>query len=263
MPQTTQAGKAARGEDESRTVERYKQRLAQQGTQQVQQMYQTSGANSANPSAPPLGLQSNFRGSLMGTGYGGAPGTWDPFGGRGPAPPSAQSPIALAPAGAALPGLPPATAGEEAGGANKGPSHGELTFTVAKPRWETPPAQPAAAAGMASLDFDLPTPGVLYRFTTPQGDVEITGRHVSGNLLGRLIGIAALAVGLLVLWFAVRAIRRANIGPPRRPVAAMLLVIAGLISLCGGILPLVGLAAIAVGCGLEIHRQTAMRRGTS
>ena len=166
-----------------------------------------------------------------------------------------------------MPGLPPAAADEEAGvGAGvgkKGPSHGESTYTIAKPRWETPPAQPAATAGMASLDFDLPTPGVLYRFTTPQGDVEITARHVSGNLLGRLIGIAALVVGLLVLWFAVRAIGRANIAPPRRPVAAMLLVLVGLVSLCSGILPLAGLAAIAVGCGLEIHRQTAMRRGAS
>ena len=252
---TNKATNAARGEDESTTVERYKQRLAQQGTQQVQ-MYQTSGANIVSQSAPPLGLQSNYRAAL-GPGYGGP----------GSAPPSATTSFAPTPAEAALPGLPPAAADEEAGvGAGvgkKGPSHGESTYTIAKPRWETPPAQPAATAGMASLDFDLPTPGVLYRFTTPQGDVEITARHVSGNLLGRLIGIAALVVGLLVLWFAVRAIGRANIAPPRRPVAAMLLVLVGLVSLCSGILPLAGLAAIAVGCGLEIHRQTAMRRGAS
>ena len=86
------------------------------------------------------------------------------------------------------------------------------SYTVAKPGWATTPAQPAVAAGLASLDFDLPTPGVLYRFTTPQGDVEITARIFPATSCGRLIGIAAVAVGLLVLWFAARAIRRANVG---------------------------------------------------
>ena len=250
------------GEVQSGVVERYKAQLDRQLTQQVQ-TYQYGGAqislgSGLNPSAPLL--QPSFTGG--GTDYGGTLGRTGPYlgglGGLGPgspAPLSPATPSAPVPE-AALPGMaPPANAGGELGAA-KEKACAAPSYTVAKPGWGKTPAQPAVAAGLASLDFDLPTPGVLYRFTTPQGDVEITARNISGNLLRRLVGIAAVAVGLLVLWFVARAIRRANVAPPKRPIAAVVLIFAGLVSLCGGILPLAGLAAIAVGCGLEIHRQT-------
>ncbi len=71
------------------------------------------------------------------------------------------------------------------------------------------PATPAdLPAGLASLDVELPLRGVVYRFTTPGGDAEITARALPSRLLRRVGGAAALVVAVLLLLWLVRVGRR-------------------------------------------------------
>jgi hypothetical protein len=80
------------------------------------------------------------------------------------------------------------------------------TFTPAA----VPPAAPATSvpAGLASLEVTLPEPDAAYYdtylFTTPRGEVEITARAASSELLSRL---AYLAVIVLVVILAVALLR--------------------------------------------------------
>jgi hypothetical protein len=118
-----------------------------------------------------------------------------------------------------------------------------------------------AAAGLASLDFDLPAAEnarwKVYRFTTPLGDQEITARNASNDLVRRLIEIAVVAGVLLLLWAVVAAIRHGLLRGLERPLASTLLICLGVVLLCSGLLPIVGVLAITVGCGLTIHRWTS------
>ena len=116
-------------------------------------------------------------------------------------------------------------------------------------------SSPLPATGLASLDFELPTRGLLYRFTVPRGEAQITARAFSGDLLQRLIEIAAVAVVAIVAWFAVRLIRSRSFAWLAKPAGSTLLVCLGLLSLCGGLLPVVGLVAVVAGCGLKVHRR--------
>ena len=115
---------------------------------------------------------------------------------------------------------------------------------------------PAAATGLASLDFELPTCGVPYYFTTPRGEVEITARTVSKGLLQRLIEIAVVLVTVLVVWYASRLIGAGTFGWFAGRTGSTLLVCLGALSFCGGAWPILGLAALATGCGLKIHGRT-------
>jgi hypothetical protein len=79
----------------------------------------------------------------------------------------------------------------------------------------------AKAAGLASLDFELPTEEnarwTLYRFTAPLGSQEITARSASNDLVWRsteivIVVAALLAAGVMlaVIRAICRAIRRAS-----------------------------------------------------
>ena len=119
------------------------------------------------------------------------------------------------------------------------------------------------ATGLASLDFELPTRGLLYRFTVPRGQSQITARAFSRDLLQRLIEIAAAAVVAIIAWLAVRRIDRGSFAWLAKPAGSTLLVCLGLLSLCGGLLPLVGLVAVVAGCGLKVHRRWCVRTAVS
>ncbi len=117
------------------------------------------------------------------------------------------------------------------------------------------PAAAPPAAGLASLDFQLPRQGALYCFTTPQGEVEITARAVSTELLRRLIEIAVVAAAALVVWFAIKFAQRGGLAWWAGRSGSTLLICLGLLSLCGGVLPVVGLAAVIVGAAAKIQRR--------
>ena len=113
-------------------------------------------------------------------------------------------------------------------------------------------AQPQPT-GLASLDFVLPTRGTLYRFTTPQGEVEITATAFSSKLFRRLIEIAIAAVAALIVWFVVNRIDRSAFHWLATPPGSTALVCLGLLSLCGGVMPILGLAALVTGAGMKIR----------
>jgi len=110
-----------------------------------------------------------------------------------------------------------------------------------------------APAGLASLDFELPTDANLYelfRFTTPRGDAELTARNVSNSALVKLEMLAGILAASLLAWAVLRLVRRGALNWFRRPLGAILLVLAGLASLSSGLLPFAGLIAVLVGIGL-------------
>ncbi len=114
---------------------------------------------------------------------------------------------------------------------------------------------PTAPAGLASLDFELPTDKNLYevyRFTTPRGDAELTARTVSNSALGRLELLTGIAAASLLIWAGFWLIGRGVLGWFRRPLGAILLAVAGFAALCSGLLPFAGLLAMLAGIGLLV-----------
>jgi hypothetical protein len=105
----------------------------------------------------------------------------------------------------------------------------------------------AAQTHLASLDVQLPDRGREYFFTTPRGDVQIMAYGINQSHTSRLAQLLAVAIGVSVLvllyWFFLRLM----------PVllsttaGALVLVLLGLISLITMLLPILGLAALAIG----------------
>ena len=108
---------------------------------------------------------------------------------------------------------------------------------------------PAAAAvtGLASLDFELPKQGRVYRFSTPRGEVELTARAVSNELLAKLGTLAMLIAGVLVAWYVVRVVERGGCAWLRRPSGALLLIVLGLLMIVVGVLPVAAVAMSVIG----------------
>ncbi len=214
------------GEGKTDALKRYEVQLEQQVKQQSQ-MYRNAGSPSSNQQMPQVGVGVNSDSGLVGSTILGGRGMprdgngFDPFASPSSPPgmprladessplnaasPPVQSPANQSPTDSTVPVQPQPPMKRIAGPEN--PSTAAPSYTVSKPGYET---KAQSAAGLASLDFELPTHGVLYRFTTPRGEVEITARHVSDNLVQRLLGIVETLAVLLVLWLAVRLIGRAR-----------------------------------------------------
>ena len=107
-------------------------------------------------------------------------------------------------------------------------------------------------AGLASLDVQLPMRGVVYRFTTPGGDVKITARAVPSRLINRLIQAGLILAVVLVVLGAVRLRRRLGFHWLAGRTGSWCLLLVGLLSLC--VFPVIGLAAIVAGIVVKIHR---------
>jgi hypothetical protein len=122
--------------------------------------------------------------------------------------------------------------------------------------WESTATAPAY---LASLDVQLPARGTEFLFTTPRGEIEITGRAVSSDLLDRTKRIAALLTGLAGVWLAWRIVRWLLRTLSESTWAAAGLLLCGLFSLLIGVLPLAGLLAVV--CGLiQLVRLGIQRR---
>ncbi len=130
-----------------------------------------------------------------------------------------------------------------------------LPYLPSSPAAPTAPTRPQAA-GLASLDFELPTRGMIYRFTTPRGEQEITARYLSGDVVRRMVELAWVGVAVFVAWFIVGMIRRGGFDWLARPAGSWLLIGLGLFSLLAGLLPWAGLLVIVVGFGLKVRRLT-------
>ena len=116
---------------------------------------------------------------------------------------------------------------------------------------------------MASLDFELPTDTDLYqvyRFTTPRGEAELTARNISTSAVSRLLSLARIAGVCVLLWIIFKLIRRGALRWFRHPLGAALLLLAGFVMLCDGLLPLIAVAAIIAGFWLLIAWMVARVR---
>ena len=126
-----------------------------------------------------------------------------------------------------------------------------------------------AAAGLASLDIDLPqagkqTAGNVYRFTTPRGEVEIRARAVSQPLvegLERMGSVLLLTVVMLVVW---RLIRRASFGRQALGTLSTAMIILGVLGLIFGMLPILALFVFLAGIVIKIYlRSTRLAARTA
>jgi hypothetical protein len=109
------------------------------------------------------------------------------------------------------------------------------------------PAKPDAA-GLVGLDAQIPQRGVLYRFTTPLGEPDVTAVPVSTPLvesLQRLLVVLVALVVLRIVWRLWAAGRVTAFLVSRT--GALALVLAGLASMVLWMLPLVGLMLIVAG----------------
>jgi hypothetical protein len=125
---------------------------------------------------------------------------------------------------------------------------------------------PSAPAGLASLDFELPTDANLYqvyRFATPRGDAELTARNIDNGAVSRLVSLAVIGAACVVLWIVVAFIRRGALGWFQHPLGAVLLMLGGLLMLCSGFMPVLAIAVIIAGFWLIIAWMVArIRRST-
>jgi hypothetical protein len=249
----SQTVQAQRSDSNAEAYRRYEERRNQQVTQQMglagaytksmgEQSRFANGKPPGGGAVPPAPLTA----VPGGTDWGGAPGRM----GGGMGGERLLGPAEVASEPTRMPGAPALRAGEAAlpGGAEA-----------------TPPAQarPASqvATGLASLDFELPnfnrSRWTLYRFTTPRGDEQITGRNVSNDAVLRIVEIVLVAAALVVLWLVIVMVRHGLFHWMMHPAVATLLICFGVISLCGGLAPIVGVIALVAGCGVLVQRWTS------
>jgi autotransporter-associated beta strand protein len=129
-------------------------------------------------------------------------------------------------------------------------------YWIAKPTYEAPSSGPAT--GLASLDVELPRSGQVYRFTTPLGEVEITAWAVSKKLSDRLTDLPFILATLVLAAVGIALVRRRfwNVLVGRRGSTHLIWI--GLLMACFGIFAVVGVVAMVVGIMAKIVR---MARG--
>lgn len=123
------------------------------------------------------------------------------------------------------------------------------------------PSTPLQPTGLASLDIDVPARGQVFLFTMPRGEIEITARPYSWDLLTRLINLgviaALIAVGVVLYRIGSSLVVRQATGTLA---FAMLLIVLGLGSLLFGFLPNFGGLLILIGFVLVVRRLLDQRR---
>ena len=106
--------------------------------------------------------------------------------------------------------------------------------------------------GLASLDVELPLRGAVYRFTTPRGDVEITARSVSNDLMTRLAYALGIVVAVLLVRWLIHFARQGRFNWLNTRAGSTCLICFGLLALFTCIFPLLGLVALVAGVVIKI-----------
>ena len=122
---------------------------------------------------------------------------------------------------------------------------------------------PAATAGLASLDVELPKRGTLYRFTTPRGVVEITSCAASVPLLEGLERLGGVVVLVVLVGAVIRLARRRPLSMQAQGTVATVLIILGIVGILFGVLPLGGAAAVILGIVILIRLRRARRKAAA
>ncbi len=179
---------------------------------------------SVNADGEPMAGGLGGKGGVVGPGGGPAPG----FGYGGPGGPAGYG------GGSAIPSTLPADAWMD--GRNEG---------VAPLFAPTPNVGPSTAGYLASLDIELPKRGQVFLFSTPRGQLELTAKGISKELVTRLYRVAGALTVTLILGMVVLVIRR--IGLERILVMTRYAMLSlGFISLVTSVLPYYGLLLLAV-----------------
>ncbi|MGA2618168.1 MAG: autotransporter-associated beta strand repeat-containing protein [Thermoguttaceae bacterium] len=250
-------------------VQQYQQKLQQQAANQSQPMAQQAWGMNYEEGRRQGGQQGQAYVGGIGAGFAGrgsgtrsgvasdaftvAKPQYQVAAAPGPGPATAPAPTpapAAVPAPAVQPPMAGATAGLSSSAAAEPAKSDEGGIAAPKPE---PPAA-VVAAGLASLDFELPRRGTVYRFTTPRGEVELTARHVSNDLLTRLGGLVLVALVGLAACYGVRQARPGQLAWLARPAGIILLLLVGLVMIAGGVLPVLGLVLLAAGTVLAVGR---------
>lgn len=106
---------------------------------------------------------------------------------------------------------------------------------------------PTLPSGLTSLDVHIPMRGILYQFTTPRGDVTITARAVSRQFLANLARLAIVFAVIAVLWRGYKFVLQERFADKYGRTISIALIVAGMVSVLTGVLPLAGVLAIIVG----------------
>ncbi len=245
------------GNEQAEEEQRYKDRVARQQSGQSQQSVQTwnfngnlaatsTGANMLYPTPPPPPMQAGFR--IAG------PSALPGFGPQtlaNPTPPGLGRLDGTPPSPTAAPNAPPAVPGVES-------SPYENQYRTPTPTAHGGPSALPSPTGLASLDFQLPIPNPdrwsVYRFTTPRGEVEITARSISNELLRRLGYAAGTLAVVFLIGYVIRRTTRGNGAGFISPLATTLMIALGFLALILGVLPVLGIIAIIAGIALKILR---------
>lgn len=107
----------------------------------------------------------------------------------------------------------------------------------------------AAGTGLASLEIDLPKlgDGVVYAFTTPQGDVEINAWAASQDATRGVIGGLGTMAGLALAWLVLRAIGHGWFAWLGSRSGSWLMILGGVAAMLFGVLPVLGFFAVIAG----------------
>jgi len=138
---------------------------------------------------------------------------------------------------------------------------GDLITVGEKAREGFKQAQDAEYAALAGLDVQIPKRGKLYRFTTPLGDAEITGRPVSHALALDLTRIAIVALLAILALIAARYRRNLRLSWFHETKAGPITLVGlGFLSIVIGLLPIYGTFLLVGGIVLLLFRLSAPTR---
>jgi hypothetical protein len=117
-----------------------------------------------------------------------------------------------------------------------------------------------APQGLASLDIELPERGVVYRFSTPRGEVQVTARAASNRLIEALERVAGVLVVLAAVAVLRRWLRSRTFSLHAQAAVSTLMIVAGVLGLLVGVFPLAALVAVIVGVAMKVALFFARRR---
>ena len=174
----------------------------------------------------------------------------------GPAPPSsrptASQPVDVSAANAFGAAAPKMTGANTYSGGTTIAAGALITAPTPAGDFNSPPAD---GLGLVGLDVQIPQRGVLYRFTTPLGQPEVSAMPVAAPLLQglqRLLGVLVALVALRIVWRFFADGRHTTLIGSRS--GALLLTAAGLLSMVLWMLPLMGALLFGLGIVLLLRR---------
>ena len=110
------------------------------------------------------------------------------------------------------------------------------------------------SSALSSLDIKLPERGIDFYFKSPRGKAKVVVRPIESQSVSRwislLITLSVCVGGCLICWMLFRLSQN----PILRLISTALLLLAGVISLGLGILPVYGLLSVAGSIALIINR---------